>query len=140
MIDRARKRLAPCGNRVTLVRGSATDLRAALDADDDSYDAVFDFGIIHHIPQWRTAVAEAARVLAPPGGRFYFEEVTKHALDRPTYRRLFDHPTDDRFTAEQFVDELRRHGLLILGSVTRIRGGDYLLGVATKPLVNGGAR
>lgn len=80
-----------------------------------------------------------SRAGARPGGRFYFEEVTKHALDRPTYRRLFDHPTDDRFTAEQFVDELRRHGLLILGSVTRIRG-DYLLGVATKPLVNGGAR
>ena len=138
MIDRARKRLTPFGNRVTLVRGSATDLRAALDADDDSYDAVFDFGIIHHIPQWRTAVAEAARVLAP-GGRFYFEEVTAHALNRPTYRRLFDHPTDDRFTAEQFLDELRRHGLPVLGSVTRIQG-DYLLGVATKPLSNGGAR
>ena len=119
-------------------RGSATDLRSALDADDDSYDAVFDFGIIHHIPQWRTAVAEAARVLAP-GGRFYFEEVTAHALNRLTYRRLFDHPTDDRFTAEQFLDELRRHGLLVLGSVTRIQG-DYLLGVATKPLSNGGAR
>ena len=138
MIDRARKRLAPLRNRVTLVRGSATDLRTALDAQDDSYDAVFDFGIIHHIPQWRTAVAEAARVLAP-GGRFYFEEVTAHALNRLTYRRLFDHPTDDRFTAEQFLDELRRHGLLVLGSVTRIQG-DYLLGVATKPLSNGGAR
>lgn len=138
MIDRARKRLAPFGNRATLACGSAGDLRSALDADDDSYDAVFDFGIIHHIPQWRTAVAEAARVLAP-GGRFYFEEVTAHALNRLTYRRLFDHPTDDRFTAEQFLDELRRHGLLVLGSVTRIQG-DYLLGVATKPPSNGGAR
>ncbi|MGA5466712.1 class I SAM-dependent methyltransferase [Mycobacterium sp. NPDC050041] len=138
MIDRARKRLASYGNRVSLVSGSATDLRAALNADDDAYDAVFDFGIIHHIPQWRTAVAEAARVLAP-GGRFYFEEVTAHALDRPTYRRLFDHPIGDRFTAEQFVDEVRRQGLLILGSVTRIQG-DYLLGVALKPVAEGGGR
>lgn len=138
MIDRARARLAPYRNRVGLIRGSATDLRAALNADDDRYDAVFDFGIIHHIPRWRTAVAEAARVLAP-GGRFYFDEVTAHALNRPTYRRVFDHPTDDRFTADQFRDELRRHGLLILGSVTRIKG-DYLLGVAAKPLADGGGR
>ena len=121
-----------------LVQGSATDLRAALNADDGSYDAVFDFGIIHHIPDWRAAVAEAARVLTP-GGRFYFEEVTAHALNRPTYRRLFDHPTDDRFTAQQFLQELRRHDLLILGSVTRIQG-DYLLGVAAKPLPAAGGR
>lgn len=138
MIHRASERLAPYGDRVTLVQGSATDLRAALNADDDSYDAVFDFGIIHHIPDWRTAVAEAARVLTP-GGRFYFEEVTAHALNRLTYRRLFDHPTDDRFTAEQFLHELGRHGLVILGSITRIQG-DYLLGVAAKPLAAGGGR
>lgn len=138
MIERARTRLAPYGDRVHLATGSATDLRAALNADDGSYDAVFDFGIIHHIPDWRAAVAEAARVLTP-GGRFYFEEVTAHALNRPTYRRLFDHPTDDRFTAEQFLDELGRHGLVILGSATRIQG-DYLLGVAAKPLAAGGGR
>lgn len=136
MIDRARKRLARYGSRVTLVRGSATDLRAALNADDGSYDAVFDFGIIHHIPQWRSAVAETARVLTS-GGRFYFEEVTAHALNRLTYRRLFDHPTDDRFTADQFLDELRRQGLLVLGSITRIQG-DYLLGVAAKPVSDAG--
>ncbi|MBN7297568.1 class I SAM-dependent methyltransferase [Mycobacteroides abscessus] len=138
MIHRAGARLAHYGDRVTLVQGSATDLRAALNADDDSYDAVFDFGIIHHIPDWRIAVAEAARVLTP-GGRFYFEEVTAHALNRFTYRRLFDHPTDDRFTAEQFLYELGRHGLVILGSITRVQD-DYLLGVAAKPLVAGGGQ
>ncbi len=138
MIERARARLAPHGDRVHLATGSATDLREALNADDGSYDAVFDFGIIHHIPDWRAAVGEAARVLIP-GGRFYFEEVTAHALSRPTYRRLFDHPTEDRFTAEDFLEELGRHGLVILGSVTRIQG-DYLLGVAAKPLAAGGGR
>lgn len=134
MIERASRRLARYGDRVRLVQGSATDLRAALDADDGGYDAVFDFGIVHHIPDWRVAVAEVARVLTP-GGRFYFEEVTAHALARPIYQRLFDHPTEDRFTAEQFLDELAHHGLVVLGSLTRIRG-DYLLGVAVNP-VNG---
>ncbi|SUE94930.1 methyltransferase type 11 [Mycolicibacterium tokaiense] len=68
MIARAQARLAPYRDRVHLATGSATDLRAALNADDGSYDAVFDFGIIHHISDWRGAVAEAARVLSLVGG------------------------------------------------------------------------
>lgn len=132
MIERAGQRLARYGDRVRLAQGSATDLRAALDAEDGGYDAVFDFGIVHHIPDWRAAIAEVARVLTP-GGRFYFEEVTAHALARPIYQRLFDHPSEDRFTAQQFLDELAHHGLVVVGSTTRI-SGDYLLGVAAKPL------
>ena len=66
-----------------------------------------------------------------PGGVYYFEEVTTHALARPSYRALFDHPEQDRFTAEEFIAELPRHGLQPLGSVTRIRG-DYLLGAARR--------
>lgn len=138
MIGRAGRRLARYRDRVRLAQGSATDLRTAMDADDDSYGAVFDFGIVHHIPDWRKAIAEVSRVLTP-GGRFYFEEVTAHALARPTYRRLFDHPTDDRFSAEQFLDELAHHGLVVLGSLTRIQG-DYLLGAAAKPIPTGGER
>jgi ubiquinone/menaquinone biosynthesis C-methylase UbiE len=136
MIGRAGRRLARYAARVRLAQGSATDLRAALDAGNGSYDAVFDFGIVHHIPDWRKALAEVTRVLKP-GGRFYFEEVTAHALARPTYQRLFDHPTEDRFSADQFVDELAERGLVVLGSLTRIQG-DYLLGVAAKPVPGGG--
>ena len=133
MIKRAGRRLAGYGDRVRLAQGSATDLRAALDAADGGYEAVFDFGIVHHIPDWPSAIAEVARVLTPRGGRFYFEEVTAHALARPIYQRLFDHPTEDRFTAEQFLAELAHHRLVVLGSLTRI-SGDYLLGVAAKPV------
>ncbi|MDT9698100.1 class I SAM-dependent methyltransferase [Streptomyces sp. P17] len=131
MIERARRRLARYDGRVRLAVGDATDLRAAFDADDGTYDAVFDFGIIHHIPNWRDAVAEVARVLKP-GGRFYFEEVTATALARPTYRALFDHPAKDRFLAGEFLAELSRHGLEF-GEQWRTRiGGDYLLGVAER--------
>ena len=130
MIRLASERLAVHGARVRLAEGSATDLVSTFGAEDASYDAVFDFAIIHHIPNWRDALAETARVLKP-SGRFYFDEVTAHALARPSYRLLFDHPTEDRFTAQDFLDELPRHGLEPIGSKTRIRG-DYLLGAAQR--------
>ncbi|WP_244278067.1 class I SAM-dependent methyltransferase [Gordonia westfalica] len=53
---------------------------------------------------------EVARVLKP-GGRFFFDEVTATALARPTYQVLFDHPSEDRFTAGEFLHELSHHGL-----------------------------
>lgn len=68
MIARARRRLSGYpSNRLTLFVGDA----AAIEAEDASYDAVFDFGIIHQVPAWQRAVAEVARVLKP-GGRFLF--------------------------------------------------------------------
>ena len=127
----AQRRLAAYGDRVRVGVGSATELTEALGSPDASYDAVFDFAIIHHIEDWRAALAEVARVLRP-GGRFFFDEVTATALNRPTYRHLFDHPEHDRFTAGDFLAELPRHGLDI-GERWRTRiGGDYLLGVAQR--------
>ncbi|MGQ4726100.1 class I SAM-dependent methyltransferase [Streptomyces sp. Ju416(a)] len=131
MITRARRRLASQRHRVRFAVRDATDLRTAFDAGDGAYDAVFDFAIIHHIPDWRSALAETARVLKP-GGVFVFEEVTAHALARPSYRLLFDHPTEDRFTAEQFLTELPRHGFTVHSSLTRIQG-DYVFGAAVRP-------
>lgn len=127
----AQRRLALYGDRVRLAVGDATDLTGALAATDASYDAVFDFAIIHHVEDWRAALSEVARVLRP-GGRFFFDEVTATALSRPTYRRLFAHPEQDRFTAGDFLAELARHGLHV-GERWRTRvGGDYLLGVAER--------
>ncbi|WP_406690650.1 class I SAM-dependent methyltransferase [Saccharopolyspora sp. ID03-671] len=133
MINRAERRLRRYGDSVRLAQGSATNLDAAFHAfgggADASYDAVFDFAIIHHIPNWRDALAEAARVLKP-GGRFFFDEVTATALMRTSYRVLFDQPSEDRFTTGEFLAELPRHGLDIGERWTTRVGGDYLVGVA----------
>lgn len=131
MVTRARRRLRRYADQVRVVQGSADDLQAALGAGDAGYDAVFDFGIIHHITNWRDAVAEVARVLRP-GGRFFFLEVTAAALARPSYRRLLDHPTEDRFTAGQFLAELTDHGLDPAETWRTYVGSDYLAGVAQK--------
>ncbi|MFQ6083608.1 MAG: class I SAM-dependent methyltransferase [Candidatus Aminicenantia bacterium] len=47
----------------------ATDLPFS----ENSFDAVFAFGILHHIENWQKAISEIYRVLKP-GGYFSFEE------------------------------------------------------------------
>ncbi|WP_433788224.1 class I SAM-dependent methyltransferase [Actinomycetospora sp. CA-101289] len=139
MVARARRRLARYGERVQVAEGSATDVRTAFAAHGGpdeagatgSYEAVFDFAIIHHIPDWRPALDEVARLLAP-GGRFFFDEVCAPALARYSYRTLFDHPTEDRFSAGEFLAELPRHGLVIDDRWRTWIGSDYLAGVATR--------
>ena len=131
MVTRASRRLRRYRHQVRVVQGSADDLRSALDAGDATYDAVFDFGIIHHVTNWRDALAEVARVLRP-GGRFYYLEVTAAALARPSYRRLLDHPPEDRFTAGQFLAELTSHGLDPADRWRTYVGSDYLAGVAQR--------
>ena len=95
-----------------------------------SFGVVFDFGIVHHVSEWRTAVAEVARVLRP-GGRFFFEEVTKRALQRWPYRTFLKHPEHDRFSPVDFIEELERNGLHVVRFKTRFFG-DFLFGAAVK--------
>lgn len=127
MIRLARKRLSRFGERVALKVGDAS----ALEAEDGRFDAVFDFGIIHHVPDWRSAVAEVARVLRP-GGRFYFEEVTKQALDRWLYRTFLEHPTQDRFSADEFMDFLERQNIAVGARYAERLMGDFFIGVGIK--------
>jgi ubiquinone/menaquinone biosynthesis C-methylase UbiE len=129
MVASARRRLAGSldAGRLTIGVGDLT----SIDAPDDSFDAVFDFGVIHHVPNWRQAVAEVARVLRP-GGRFYFEEVTRHALDRWTYRTFLDHPREDRFSAGELVTELQRHGVDAGANHVQRFFGDFVIGVGTR--------
>jgi ubiquinone/menaquinone biosynthesis C-methylase UbiE len=127
MVDRARSRLAQWGDRVDVSVGDVTSIQAP----EGSFDAVFDFGIVHHVPDWRLAISEISRVLRP-GGHFYFEEVTRHALDRPSYRYLFDHPRQDRFSAREFVDHLEDSSIAVGGRVVERFFGDFVLGVGIR--------
>jgi len=128
MVDLARKRLARYeGKRVRLETGDVTAIRE----DDSSFDAVFDFGIIHHVPDWAAAVGEVVRILRP-GGRFFFEEVTKKALERWSARTFFEHPRENRFSAEEFVAELERRDIDVGTNYRKIWFGDFVLGVGRK--------
>ncbi len=108
MIRRAHARLERFGDRVSLWIGDATDIRA----DDGTYDAVLDFGIIHHIPDWRAAIGEVHRVLKP-GGRFYADEIYEKFLSYPLVRALLQHPSEDRFDHSRFERALEAAGLCV---------------------------
>ncbi len=128
MVKLARRRLARYpAERLTLYVGDAT----AIEAEDATFDAVLDFGIIHHVPEWQRAVAEVARVLRP-GGRFFFLEVTKQALDRAVYRKPFVHPSENRFDAAEFVAEVERQGIIVGDRIVERFFGDFIFGVGER--------
>jgi ubiquinone/menaquinone biosynthesis C-methylase UbiE len=122
MIELARRRLK--NSAVKLWVGDATQLLAA----DGSYDAAFDFGIIHHIPDWRKSLAEVWRVLKPYG-RFYAEEILRDFINPPLCRALFKHPWESRFDHEQFIESLRQTGS---DSFRRNNGSIGLAGISQK--------
>lgn len=124
MAGLARQRLsAYLPGRLRLGTGDVT----RIDAKEESFDAVVDFGILHHVPDWQAAVAEIHRVLRP-GGRFFFLEVTRQALDRYLYRKLFEHPAENRFSPAEFVAELEHHSIAVPHVVERFFG-DFIFGV-----------
>ena len=81
----------------------------------NTYDTVFDFGAIHHVVQWRDTIREVYRVLKP-GGRFYVEEILEKYIVHPLFRRILDHPQQDRFNRAQFVEALEQNGFTVTAS------------------------
>jgi len=127
MISLAKRRLHACRDRVRLWVGDVT----RMPVEDGRYDAVFDFGIIHHVPEWRDALKEIFRVLKP-GGRFYCEEVLARFITNPLWRALLDHPLEDRFDSDAFVAGLSECGFSLIAVKPRSSWFGWF--VADKPV------
>jgi ubiquinone/menaquinone biosynthesis C-methylase UbiE len=96
---------------------------------DGSMDAVFNFGIIHHLENWRQGISEIARVLKS-GGTFYFEEIYPPLYANPITRILLEHPTENRFHGPEYRGALQSEGFKLLPGYKESRFA--ILGVAVK--------
>lgn len=108
MIALAQTRLKKYGDRVRVFVGDAE----SIEVPDASFNAVVDYGVIHHIPHWQKALKEIARVLQP-GGLFYFEDLLKGLISMWPAPLLFDHPQTTQFYGHEFRMELETVGLRV---------------------------
>lgn len=126
MVSLAQKRLSRYDGRAHVFVGDAE----AIDAPDATFDAVIDYGILHHVPNWPQALTEIARVLKP-GGRFYFEDLFKGLISAWPVRTLLDHPQATQFDGREFRARLETAGLRL--EEWRQWGEWGVMGLAVKP-------
>ena len=126
MIRKARRFLSPRENgRISMFVGDA--LRLPYPAG--SLDAVFAFGVLHHLSDWRGGLAEIARVLRPQG-IYFLEEIYPSLYQNFLTKRVLLHPRRDRFQSEDLRSSLKDGGFLLRSSVENPFLG--ILGVATR--------
>jgi ubiquinone/menaquinone biosynthesis C-methylase UbiE len=121
-LRRQRKRTT---NQLRFLVGDAQNLPYV----DNSMDAVFNFGIIHHLENWRQSISEVARVLKRGGG-FYFEEIYPPLYANLITRILLEHPTENRFYGPEYRGALQSEGFRLLPGYKETRFA--ILGVAVK--------
>jgi ubiquinone/menaquinone biosynthesis C-methylase UbiE len=80
--------------------------------DDLTIDAVFGFGVLHHIPDWQGALKEIVRVLKA-GGIYFFEELYPTLYQNFITRHLLLHPAENRFQSDEFKKAIADSGLII---------------------------
>lgn len=95
----------------------------------DCFDAVFNYGIIHHLENWQKGVTEIARVLKE-GGVFFFEEIYPPLYANPLFIRMLDHPRENRFHGPEYRGALADAGLQLLDGYKESRFA--ILGAAVK--------
>ncbi len=104
-VERAKKRLGP---RAEIRIGDIT----RIDEPDATFDGVFVFGILHHVPNWRDALGEIARVLVA-GGALAIEELSGgFARFEDTVMRT-RHPREAAFTFDELRDGIAAAGLRV---------------------------
>jgi len=113
-------------DNISFYVGDAQDLPF----DDSVFDAVVNFGIIHHVLDWRRCIREISRVTRL-GGIFYFEEIYPSLYANALLKRMLRHPTEDRFHEKEFLEALERNNFHLLDTVRT--GSRYrIIGAAGK--------
>jgi ubiquinone/menaquinone biosynthesis C-methylase UbiE len=126
MVQKAKAYLSPTEHeKITLLVGDAFSLPFA----SASLDAVFNFGVLHHVVNWRGALKEIARVLKT-GGTFFLEELYPALYQNAITKRFLLHPEEDRFYRDDLWQELEEMKMPLRDALELKQLG--VLGVAVK--------
>ena len=98
-------------------------------ARSGSLDAVFGFGVLHHVPDWESALGEIVRVLKP-GGVYYLEELYPSLYQNFITKRIRLHPQSNRFRSGDLKKALQSSGLELNHLLEYSRVG--ILGISIK--------
>jgi len=129
MIEMARKKQHDLRN-VQFLQGDAANLPLI----ESRFDLAIDFGIIHHIPNWRDALAEIHRTLKT-NGAFFFEELPVETWERgigKPLKKVLEHPYEEMFRQHEFAQELVRRGFEVETHEENLISFHYFWGQATK--------
>ena len=110
MIGRAQRKARALPN-ATFLQGDVT----SLEFPNATFDLVVDFGVVHHVPNWKEALAEVHRTLEL-NGEFLFEDLPLETWEKGIgihFRRITSHPYDRMFRKQEFVEELRALGFAV---------------------------
>ena len=90
------------------IEGSADDLSRF---PAQSFDAILDFCILHHVEGWRTFFDESRRVLKD-GGSIYAADLSKRCIHMVDALLHWDHAEEALFTLQEFESEANRRGFV----------------------------
>jgi len=107
---------------------------------DNQFDAVMDFGVIHHVPNWKKGLRELKRVLKTDG-EFILEDLSIDTFKTPAgkvFKRLLNHPYDSMYAEKEFIAYLKTVGFEITRYESRYPLGlmKYFVIVARKSKQN----
>ena len=103
--------------------GDASNLKY----ENNQFDAIFNFGIIHHIPNWKDCLEELKRVLKP-GGELIIEDLSIETFKTLTGRilkKITKHPYNEMYRMDEFIDHLKLLGFQIFK--TKVYNPLYLI-------------
>ncbi len=126
MIQRGRKYLSPRQREATsFFVGDVIRLPYR----DEALDAVFSFGVLHHIPDWQGALVEIARVLKIDGV-YFMEELYPGLYQNFITKHILLHPRGNRFYSQDLKTTLKTANLHLIHSLENKKMG--ILGIFTK--------
>ncbi|RZN48289.1 class I SAM-dependent methyltransferase [archaeon] len=97
----------------------------------DTFDAIFMFGVLHHVPRWQQAVSELERILTP-GGTLLLDDHPKRSVDLMERILRIPHPLESRFRWEELTNAIGDAGLSVVASELHL-AGHFGYVVCTKP-------